>query len=114
MAYFSRQLRANVLDNPADLPSRGITTDLIKSTLWWHRPSCFHSPTFPVSCGILNMNEVTNEEKSKLVMTLHAVTGASFMLTWIHRFSTLKKLVTGTVVKKTASVYTLSVWKSMT
>ncbi|CAL8129108.1 unnamed protein product [Orchesella dallaii] len=41
-------------------------------------------------------------------MTLHAVTGDSFMSTWIHRFSTLKKLVTATVVMRLFITYIMA------
>lgn len=78
-------------ENPADCPSRGISTEeLIHHSLWWHGPSWLTKGIpEPTICVPLNHELACEEEKRKI--TLHTL--STTMPTLLDRRSSLNKLL---------------------
>jgi len=85
-------------DNPADLPSRGVTpTELVGSTLWRHGPSWLTLPEPRVEEELAMPDECMNELKARQSSTEYTILAASeshgiSQVMQCNNFSTLQRL----------------------
>ena len=80
-------------DNPADLPSRGITaTQLISYSHWWNGPSWLSQPEFQWSADLKSTENVQEEERVFSVMKVNSVDNTKSFIE-SERFSSLRTLL---------------------
>ncbi len=84
-------------ENPADLPSRGISAASLKdSTLWWNGPAWLTTDNYPIHHPQANEEDVKKEERSKqLTCHHHAINHVRNKL--FNAFSSFNKLCRVTV-----------------
>lgn len=81
-------------DNPADLPSRGISPEeLLNSTLWWNGPPWLSTDEFPHPATIHpDEDELSKEERKKIITLL--VSSTTQPADSLFGYSSLNKVVT--------------------
>ena len=80
-------------DNPADLPSRGITaTQLISCSHWWNGPSWLSQPEFQWSADLKSTENVQEEERVFSVVKVNSVDNTKSFIE-SERFSSLRTLL---------------------
>ncbi|CAL8126482.1 unnamed protein product [Orchesella dallaii] len=81
-------------DNPADLPSRGISPhELDGNSLWWHGPSWLSTDKFPFSTATTDEEEVVKEAKGKAFAGVSSIPIQCQILDTILEASSLHKVI---------------------